>query len=113
MSSSTPAPAPATTSTKPSRHISHLTQMAANALGRDVPGMAKVKIRRPGDPPLQRKSHDEWDDIGEYKTKASWKAKGWEVGLGQVEQVQSMQALKVAPLDRRWAHSWDRDPMAK
>jgi dynactin-4 len=69
------APAPASTSRpkskQPSRHISHLTQMAAKALGRDVPGMMGRPKRRTT---LEKgKEKAGWDELEPYETKHSCK----------------------------------------
>ena len=113
VSSPTPTAAKTSTSKQPTRHISHLTQMAAKALGRDVPGMAKVKIRNTGDLTTAERSHESWDEIGEYKTKRTWKIKGVQDGLDDVETLRNMQSLEYASLDRRWNYSWERDAMKR
>jgi dynactin-4 len=52
---------------QPSRHISHLTQMAAKALGRDIPGM----MGRPKRTTSLEKGKEKagWDELEPYNTK--------------------------------------------
>lgn len=107
----TSAPAPiavksALSGRQPTRHISHLTQMAAKALGKDVPGMRNLRPRRLES---EKKSHDSWDELGEYKSKGTWKSQGLERGMSGVEDMRNMSALGVAELQNRWGNSWDRD----
>ncbi|ODO06171.1 dynactin 4 [Cryptococcus wingfieldii CBS 7118] len=101
----------------PSRHISHLTQMAAKALHRPVPGMAGKKRAGPGLGGEEKgKEKVGWDELGEYKAKGSWRDLGLEKGL---EAGEFMAGLEhggwegVAELEKRWDKSWESDRMAK
>jgi dynactin-4 len=109
VASSNPAP-PAVKSAlagrQPTRHISHLTQMAAKALGRDVPGMRSVKPRK-SEADKEVKVNDLWDEMEEYPSKATWKARGLERGMSDAEGMSSLLA-DVAQLERRWNSSWER-----
>lgn len=80
--------------------------MAAKALGKDVPGMRSLQPRRPES---EKKSHDSWDELGEYKSKGTWKSQGLERGMSGVEDMRNMLALGVAELQNRWGNSWDKD----
>ena len=111
----TSAPAPtaaksALSGRQPTRHISHLTQMAAKALGRDVPGMRSLRTRQPES---DKRAHESWDELGEYKSKGSWKAQGLERGMSDVEAVRHMAGLESARLEHCWASSWDKDKSLK
>lgn len=58
-------------SKQPSRNISHLTQMAAKALGREVPGKMGRHKRPEG---LERvKEKVAWDELADYQAKRKWK----------------------------------------
>lgn len=107
MTSSAPVQAPTRStvgSRNPTRHISHLTQMAAKALNRDVAGMRPRT--RPKD--FVEKAHDDWDEIREYKSKATWKVKGLEKGMSDVDDMRVMHAGSIAELGKTWGHSWHR-----
>ncbi|WVO13200.1 hypothetical protein L204_100812 [Cryptococcus depauperatus] len=99
----------------PSRHISHLTQMASKALHRNVPGLPTLSRRKlpPGKTAGQEKFG--WDELDEYKAKGSWRELGLEKGL---EDVTIMNGLRNAGwngtscLERRWDKSWQSDRMS-
>ena len=117
LATSTPAPAASRGSTssrqrQPTRHISHLTQMAAKALDRDVPGLARPKARL-GNTGPQDEQHTAWDTLAPYASKSSWRDTGLEKGMVDVEHMTSMKKLEIAEVDRRWAHSWDAERTAK
>lgn len=103
MTSSAPVPTPKSIKSKhPSRHISHLTQMAARALGRDVPGMTGMGMgmgmgrgRRSNGVVEKGKEKAAWDDLGEYEVKQSWK------GLPELGMEDDR-----ADLEMIWGQSW-------
>lgn len=104
---------------KPSRHISHLTQMAAKALNRPVHGLA-VRKRPPGQGqgpgPGGEREKVGWDELEVYKSKADWRAVGLEKGMEDVEAIKMVEQAGwegVAALDRRWDKSWECDRMSK
>lgn len=104
ISNSTAAPLPRSTR-KPTRHISHLTQMAAKALHRDVPGMATMRGKR-----LVEKGKVEWDELGEYQAKGSWRDLGLESGVEDVEMMRRLGMSReggVTGLEKRWGRSWE------
>jgi len=110
VSSSKPPTVPRS-SRRPTRHISHLTQMAAKALHRDVPGMARLKGKV-----MMEKEKVEWDELGEYQAKGSWRSAGLEDGMEDVEMMGNMHtsgAGGFAGLERRWERSWDGDRGSK
>ena len=112
---STPA-SPAVTRTaltnrNSTRHISHLTQMAARALHRDVPGMARAKIRPRGEGAQKENAHQSWDALAGYGAKGSWEGLGLQKGMEDVEVMKS--GMDVALLEKRWEHSWDMDKTTK
>lgn len=98
MTSSATATTPAPKGGKsknPSRHISHLKQMAAKALGREVPGMMSRPRRKEG---LEKgKEKAGWDELADFEAKRSWKEP---VDLGQDASVER------ANLELAWARSW-------
>ncbi|OWZ71218.1 hypothetical protein AYX14_03406 [Cryptococcus neoformans] len=100
----------------PSRHISHLTQMAAKALNRPVHGLA-VRKRPPrgqGQAPGEEKVG--WDELEEYESKANWRELGLEKGMEDVEAVRLLEEAGwggVAALDRRWSRSWECGRMSQ
>jgi len=79
---------------QPSRHISHLTQMAAKALGRDVPGMMGRPKRNVG---LLDKGKEKagWDELEAYQTEKGWK------GL-----LDTTEGDERAGLEMVWGKSW-------
>lgn len=100
----------------PSRHISHLTQMAAKALNRPVHGLAIRK--KQGQVLGGEREKVGWDELEVYKSKANatWRAVGLEKGMGDVEAIKLVEQAGwegVAPLDRRWDKSWECDRMSK
>jgi dynactin-4 len=106
ITTSTPLPTvKSTVSRQPTRHISQLTQMAAKALGKDVPGMRSQKPRMQG----ERTLHESWDELGEFKSKGNWKAQGLERGMNDVEDMRNLDRLQLVRLENRWASSWDKD----
>jgi dynactin-4 len=72
---------------KPTRHISHLTQMAARALNRTAP------VRKPR---REDKEAVGWDEIGHYDAKGTWSE------VGMADDV-------VRPVQDTWVSSWARD----
>lgn len=105
----------------PSRHISHLTQMAAKALNRPVHGLA-VRKRPPGQGGQQQVLGGErekvgWDELEAYKSKnANWREVGLGKGMEDVEAIKMVEQAGwegVAALDRRWDKSWECDRMSK
>lgn len=105
----------------PSRHISHLTQMAAKALNRPVHGLA-VRKRPPGQGQQQQVLGGErekvgWDELEAYKSKnANWREVGLGKGMEDVEAIKMVEQAGwegVAALDRRWDKSWECDRMSK
>ncbi|OCF43394.1 hypothetical protein I317_02692 [Kwoniella heveanensis CBS 569] len=123
IASNAPAPSPARSTRTPSRHISHLTQMAARALHRDVGGIAasKVRSRARGSPGGLWKDGSEkekygWDEIEEYKAKRSWKDEGLVNGMEDVEIMKNFERSGpggVASLEKRWSKSWESNRMSK
>lgn len=97
LTASAPIPPPlsAKSKTAPTRHISHLTQMAAKALHREVPGISA---------PARRIKHDhdareKWDDIPSFLSKNTCRGVAAEVlGVGEDGE--------RAKLDRVWGDSW-------
>ena len=90
----------------PSRHISHLTQMASKALHRDIPSMAAAKSREKGRTSGVEgmdKVHVGWDELKDYAAKEAWRGDNLERDLSQME------SLDCAGLERRWRQSWARD----
>ncbi|RXK41387.1 hypothetical protein M231_01292 [Tremella mesenterica] len=104
------APVPAKTPVRqPSRHISHLTQMAAKALHRDIPGLAAATAKRRipgGSEPMTDRAG--WDDLGEYTSKGTWE----EANLHHTNELERLSKFSeagpggLANLERRWSHSW-------
>jgi len=94
---------------QPTRHISHLTQMAAKALGRDVPGMRSLRPRGES----EKTRHESWDELGEFKSKGTWKAQGLERGTSDVEDMRNMDSLELARVEHRWARSWDMNTKSR
>ncbi|ORX36318.1 dynactin subunit 4 [Kockovaella imperatae] len=114
MSSSNPEPI-RTSSKVPTRHISHLTQMAAKALHRDVPGLAAAKAKgkvratagsRSGG---LEKAHTKWDELSDYVAKDAWR--GGNDSLG-IDQLSEMERPEVAALSKRWCSSWGRSSLS-
>jgi dynactin-4 len=95
MSTPVPTPKPARpgATRQPSRHISHLTQMAAKALHRDVLGKAaragvvKSGVRREVRPGGEKYG---WDEIAAYAVKETWAIKGLERGNEDVERMRRL-----------------------
>lgn len=91
-----------------SRNISHLTKMAAKALGKDMPGLTptpqtRSRMMMSGDRPS---GSEAWDVLEERESKDSWSA-------GEHSNtVEHMRGLEVAGasgqvrLGRLWAKSW-------
>ncbi|ORY25840.1 dynactin p62 family-domain-containing protein [Naematelia encephala] len=122
LSSTAPTYKSSSASRNPSRHISQLTQMAAKALHRDVPGMAASSARTRtrslgfGVGKAGKEGPAEWDDLGEYKAKGSWKMIGLENGMQDVETMRELQetgGVGPAGLSSRWSNSWEADKMSK
>ncbi|KAE8539773.1 hypothetical protein D1P53_003710 [Cryptococcus gattii VGV] len=126
--SSTATPTTATTTSatsatprpRPSRHISHLTQMAAKALNRPVHGLAIRKKQGQGQGQGMGGEREKvgWDELEVYnsKTNATWRAVGLEKGMEDVEAIKMVEHAGwegVAPLDKRWDKSWECDRMSK
>ena len=102
-----------TSSRNPTRHISHLTQMAAKALHRDVPGMA---VTRPRGKQVGVREKVEWDVLGGYEAKGSWKLLGMERGMGEVDWMRGLAQSGsggVAELEKTWGRSWDGKRMTR
>ena len=99
MSTSAPTATPA--KPRPTRHISHLTQMAAKALHRSA-------LTRPlGGSKREEKAPLPWDEIGEYAPKETWGAVGLVRGK---EDVRAMRAGKSeVGLEQVWGTSWHRE----
>ncbi|WVF67076.1 hypothetical protein IAT40_001821 [Kwoniella sp. CBS 6097] len=125
IASNVPAPSPARSTRTPSRHISHLTQMAAKALHRDVGGIAASSARsKPramgsggggGSGKEGEKERYGWDEIEQYKAKGSWKYEGLMNGLKDVETMGELQESGpsgMACLGKRWNTSWASDRMS-
>lgn len=71
ITTTTPVQTPRPKGKQPSRHITHLTQMAAKALGRDVPGMMGRSKRKEGLDKGKEKAG--WDELETFKTERAWK----------------------------------------
>lgn len=108
----------------PSRHISHLTQMAAKALNRPVhPVHGHAVRKRPpgqgqgqGQGPGGKREKVGWDELEVYQSKADWREVGLEKGMEDVEAIKLVERAGwegVAALDRRWDKSWECDRMSK
>lgn len=94
----------------PSRHISHLTQMAAKALNRPVHGLAVRKRPPRGQGRAPGGEKVGWDELEEYESKANWRELGLEKGMEDVEAIKLLEEAGwegVAALDRRWSRSWE------
>ena len=112
MSLSNPAP-PRQSSRVPTRHISHLTQMAARALHRDVPAMAAQKGRKKGKgvgAEGMERAHVGWDEMKDYTAKEAWRGV---VDARQADTMRGMEGMDLARLERRWTSSWDKSPLAR
>jgi dynactin-4 len=91
----------------PTRHISHLTQMAAKALHRDVPGMNAVSSR----PKPKQDARDKWDDMGVYESKNRVKDVSEEV---MEEDARDLERNgDRAALERVWCNSWSGSRAAR
>lgn len=114
ITSPAPAPTPARSASKhPTRHISHLTQMAAKALHRDVPGMAAAGAVAKSGLRREMKGGGErygWDELGEYGTKESWRARGLERGDEDVEAMRRLGGIRmgVEPEGSSWYNDGKR-----
>jgi len=92
ITTTVPVQTPKPKGKQPSRHISHLTQMAAKALGRDVPGMMGRPKRKEGLDKGKEKAG--WDELEAFKTERAWK------GLIDAEEEER------AGLERIWGKAW-------
>lgn len=109
-SSSVPA-APPRSQRKPTSHISHLTQMAAKVLHRDVPGMGRPLGTR-----IAEKEKVPWDDLAEYQADGSWRDVGLERGMKEVEVLRAIGSSGAggkARMEQRWSQSWDGERIVK
>jgi dynactin-4 len=92
ITTTVPVQTPRPKGKQPSRHISHLTQMAAKALGRDVPGMMGRPKRKEGLDKGKEKAG--WDELEAYKTERAWR------GLLSVE------GEDRAGMEMTWSKAW-------
>lgn len=102
MTTALPAMTPA--KPRPTRHISHLTQMAAKALHRSAltrtPGVVAVGKR-------EEKAPLPWDEMGDYMPKETWSQVGLEQGNGQVMGMREGRA--GVDVEGVWGSSWYRE----
>jgi dynactin-4 len=92
ITTTVPVQTPRPKGKQPSRHISHLTQMAAKALGRDVPGMMGRPKRKEGLDKGKEKAG--WDELETFKTERAWR------GLLNVEEEDR------AGMEMIWGRAW-------
>lgn len=109
------ASAPVPVKPVPTRHISHLTQMAAKALHRDVPGMhsiftsASTSVRSR---PAQKKDpRDKWDEMAVYESKNGSDA--WMMQGGESSDGYKYQSEAKAALERVWGDPWTASQTAR
>lgn len=107
-SSAIPPKSAPKSSSGPTRHISHLTQMAAKALHRDVPGMNKPRIRPRGNDAAVQGNYQAPDELAEAKVKQSWKEQGLHLGMQPVDDMREA-AVEIASIEDTWSFSWDRE----
>lgn len=96
----------------PSRHIGKITQAAARALGRDIPGspLARPKRRVAADD----KGRAGWDELSKYEAKSSWRSDGREDGENDdVDALREMTGEDITPLQKRWEGAWATRRTAK
>ena len=58
----------------------------------------------------------EWDDLGDYQAKESWRTAGVESGMEDVEGMRNLNSTGaggVAQLEKQWTRSLHGDRMAK
>ena len=91
ITTTVPVQTPRPKGKQPSRHISHLTQMAAKALGRDVPGMMGRPKRKEGIDKGKEKAG--WDELEAFKTERAWR------GLLGIEEDR-------AGMEMIWSKAW-------
>ncbi|BEI98088.1 hypothetical protein CcaverHIS631_0303870 [Cutaneotrichosporon cavernicola] len=97
----------------PSRHLAQIA--ASRALGREVPGLPPLKSsgRKAR---LRREEGDKGgatrDEMPPYVAKGSWRDKGLECGLADVDAMREMEGEDVVILERRWANAWDPERLA-
>jgi dynactin-4 len=91
ITTTVPVQTPRPKGKQPSRHISHLTQMAAKALGRDVPGMMGRPKRKEGLDKGKEKAG--WDELEAFKTERAWR------GLLGIEEDR-------AGMEMIWSKAW-------
>lgn len=90
----------------PTRHIGKITQAAARALGRDVPGspLARPKRRVAG----EDKGRAGWDELSKYEAKHAWRSE--EQGNGEsesdIDALREMTGEDITPLQKRWEGAW-------
>ncbi|WWC87726.1 uncharacterized protein L201_002618 [Kwoniella dendrophila CBS 6074] len=119
LSNPTPSSSSSSRSTRnPSRHISHLTQMAQRALHRDVGGLVAYSARSKRSSPAEKGEKEKfgWDELDEYVPKDSWRRTGLEKGLEDVDLIRDFEesgASGLAALVKRWQSSWDRGSMSR
>ncbi|EKD03528.1 hypothetical protein A1Q2_02111 [Trichosporon asahii var. asahii CBS 8904] len=95
----------------PTRHIGKITQAAARALGRDVPGspLARPKRRVAGDD----KGRAGWDELGKYEAKHAWRSDEQGNGGSDIDALREMTGEDITPLDKRWEGAWAVPSTAK
>jgi dynactin-4 len=92
ITTTVPVQTPRPKGKQPSRHISHLTQMAAKALGRDVPGMMGRPKRKEGLDKGKEKAG--WDELEAFKTERPWRG------------MLSVEGEDRAGMDMIWSKAW-------
>ncbi|KAL7421309.1 hypothetical protein Q5752_004194 [Cryptotrichosporon argae] len=107
--SSVPGPGPASRAARqPSRHISQLTQAAARALHRNVPGMAAASRLPRKARADDRDERAGWDEAEVYESKRMWRDAD-----DEYDPETNGAGAAVARLDRRWDQSWNAGRLAK
>lgn len=91
------------------RNISHLTKMAAKALGKDMPGLTPTPKARPrmmmgSDHP---RGPEEWDVLEERESKENWATGDNASPLKHMRGLSAASAQGQARLDKLWTRSWD------
>lgn len=94
----------------PTRHIGKITQAAARALGRDIPGspLARPKRRTAADD----KGRAGWDELGKYEAKHAWRSDEPN-GESDIDALREMTGEDIVPLEKRWDGAWAIPKTAK
>lgn len=99
----------------PSRHIAQITQAAARALRREVPGMGGPRTGAAARRKAGEKSDNRagWDQLAPYEAKDSWKEEGLQRGVDDVDTMSKLTGEEVAPIEKRWTSAWEPPRMSR